>query len=91
MVHPEASKKLREQINGKDENQRGGKKGKAVQQKNKRIGRFATVNSFARQSLMTARERSKELAQTDIPNAQKEIDLVKSSWYLALKIRQVQD
>ena len=87
--HPEASKKLREQINGKDDDYRGGKKGKAVQQMNRAVGRFATVNSFAKRSLDTARARYRELEMTDIPNAQKDIDLVRSSWYLALKIRQV--
>jgi len=50
MVHPEASKKLREQINGKDADQRGGKTGAQVQNRNRMVGRFATVNSFARRS-----------------------------------------
>lgn len=39
MVHPEASKKLREQINGKDEDQRGGEKAKKVAKKNKAVHR----------------------------------------------------
>lgn len=89
MVHPEASKKLREQINGRDEDQRGGKKGKYVQQKNKMLGRFATVNGFARHSLVTARERLRELEQSAIPDAQRDIDLVRLSLNLARKVRQV--
>ena len=79
--HPEASKKLREQINGRDDDYRGGKKGKAVQQMNRAVGRFATVNSFAKRSLDTARARYRELEMTDIPNAQKDIDLVRKPYF----------
>ena len=87
--HPEASKKLREQINGRDEDYRGGRTGKAVQQLNRTVGRFATVNSFAKRSLEAARSRFRTLEYEDIPNSQNDIELVRSSWYLALKIRQV--
>ncbi|KAL7540970.1 hypothetical protein ACHAXR_010525 [Thalassiosira sp. AJA248-18] len=89
MVHPEASKKLREQINGRDEDQRGGRKAQYIAQKNKRLGRFATVNSFARHSLDAARQRSKDIDMNDIPLAQKDIDVVRLSLNLALKIRQI--
>jgi len=47
------------------------------------------VNSFAKRSLDTARARFRELEVTEISNTQKDIELVKSSWYLALKIRLV--
>jgi len=83
MVHPEASKKLREQINGRDTS------GNAAQQKNKRVGRFATVSGFALSSLRTAKERLKELEQKDIPNAQRDIEVARSSRNLAMKIRQL--
>ena len=89
MVHPEASKKLREQINGKDEDCRGGKKGKVVKQKNRAVGRFATVNSFARRSLATAKERAEGIERLEIPHVDREIANVRSSLYLAMKIREV--
>jgi len=89
MVHPEASKKLREQINGKDSDTRGGQRGKQVQNRNKQVGRFATVNSFARRSLNEAKTRFNELERYSVPTAEREISQVKSSWYLGMKIRQV--
>ncbi|KAL7547347.1 hypothetical protein ACHAWF_010667 [Thalassiosira exigua] len=89
MVHPEASKKLREQINGKDGDTRGGKTGRAVKQKNRTVGRFATVNSFALRSLHTAKDRYKELERTVLPMAEKEITDIRSTWYLAMKVKEV--
>ena len=89
MVHPEASKKLREQINGRDEDYRGGRTAQKVASNNRTVGRFATVNSFARRSLDTARTRFRDLNQTELPRAAKEIEEIKSSWYLALKIKDV--
>jgi len=75
MIHPEACKKLREDADAGS----------------KSVGRFATVNSFAKRSLATAKERLRELVGTLLPNAQRDIDLIKSSWHLALKIRQVRE
>ena len=75
MIHPEACKKLREDADGGS----------------KSVGRFATVNSFAKRSLATAKERLRELDRTLLPNAQRDIDLIKSSWHLAIKIRQVRE
>ena len=49
------------------------------------------MNSFAKRSLATAKERLRELDRTLLPNAQRDIDLIKSSWHLALKIRQVRE
>ena len=83
MVHPEASKKLREQINGRDEDYRGGRTAHNVARNNRTVGRFATVNSFARRSLDTARGRFRELNQVELPRAAKEIEEIRSSWYLA--------
>ena len=91
MVHPEASKKLREQINGKDDDQRGGRKARHVAQKNKCLGRFATVNSFARHSLDAARQRSKDIDANDLPMATKDIEVVRSSLHLAKKLRQMRE
>lgn len=87
--HPEASKKLREQINGRDEDQRGGEKARRVAQKNTIVGRFATTNSFARHSLEAAKARSKQIDMIEIPEAQSEIEIVRLSLNLALKIRQI--
>jgi SNF2 family DNA or RNA helicase len=89
MVHPEASRKLREQINGKDADNRGGQRGRQVQNRNSQVGRFATVNSFARRSLNEAKTRFTQLEKHSIPTAEREISMVKSSWYLAMKVRQV--
>lgn len=89
MVHPEASKKLREQINGKDEDQRGGDKAKKVKRMNNTVGRFATVNSFARLSLAQARERCELIEDRLIPDAAKDMELTRYSLNLAMKIRQV--
>ena len=89
MVHPEASKKLREQINGKDDEHQSGKSGQKIQQKNTQVGRFATVNSFARSSLAQAKLRHEQLEHIDIPNMKKELEHTRTSWYLALKIRQL--
>ncbi|KAL7500622.1 hypothetical protein ACHAWT_011254 [Skeletonema menzelii] len=91
MVHPEASKKLREQINGKDADQRGGQRGKQIQNKNRQVGRFATVNSFARRSLSEAKTRFTELEKHSVPNAERGISMVRSSLYLGMKIRQVRN
>lgn len=81
MVHPEASKKLREQLNGTDDQQ-------GAAQKNKRVGRFATINSFARSSMATAEKRLQELKYTTIPDQEKDVQNTKNSWHVALKIRQ---
>ena len=89
MVHPEASRKLREQINGKDADQRGGKRAKQVKNRNNQVGRFTTVNSFARRSLNEARARLSQIERTSIPDAEREIKNVQSSLYLAMKVRQV--
>ena len=89
MVHPEASKKLREQINGKDADQRGGQRAKDVQNRNRQVGRFATVNSFARRSLGEAKTRLNEIERNSLPSAEREISMVRSSLYLGMKVRQV--
>lgn len=89
MVHPEASKKLREQINGKDSDQRGGQRAKEVQNRNRQVGRFATVNSFARRSLGEAKSRFSEIEKNLLPSAEREISMVRSSLYLGMKVRQV--
>ena len=90
MVHPEASKKLREQINGKDDDQReGGEKAKKVAQKNNSVGRYASVNSFARSSLMQAKMRHAQLESHAIPTATKDVASAKCSLYVAMKVRQV--
>jgi hypothetical protein len=85
MIHPEACKKLREDAKG------GGNGRSKDNNKSNAVGQFATVNSFARRSLTTAKDRLQELDRTLIPNAQKDIDLMRSSWYLALKIQQLRE
>eukprot|EP00956_Cyclotella_meneghiniana_P026236 scaffold56209_cov65-Cyclotella_meneghiniana.AAC.2 len=88
MVHPEASKKLREQINGKDEDQRGGEKAKKVAKKNKSVGRYSSVDSFARSSLAQAKARCNQVEQFMIPNAIRDVAGARSSLHVAMKVRQ---
>ena len=83
MVHPEASKKLREQINGK----KGQNNNNNVPERG--VGRFASVNSFARSSLAQAKDRFQSLKDDSIPAAKLELVDTRTSWNLALKIRQV--
>ena len=90
MVHPEASRKLREQINGKDDNQReGGKKAIKVSQKNSSVGRYASVNSFARSSLMQAKMRCAQLESNLIPTATRDVASARCCLYVAMKVLQV--
>ena len=84
MVHPEASKKLREQINGKE-----GQKNNKVPASD--VGRSASVNSFARSSLAQAKARLQSLKNDLIPAANTDLANSKISWNLALKIRQVRN
>lgn len=88
MVHPEASKKLREQINGKDEDQRGGEKAKKVAKKNKAVGRYSSVDSFARSSLAQAKARCNQVEQFMIPNAINDVAGARTSLHVAMKVRQ---
>lgn len=79
MVHPEASKRLREEIVGRDA---------AAQQQ---VGRFHSVASFARSSLATARSRLSDVTNKLIPNSELDIKVNRFSLNLALKIRQVRN
>jgi hypothetical protein len=87
MVHPEASKKLREQIHGKKKpnDQSKGRSAPAAPQ----VGRYNSVNSFARSSLAQARTRLRKIDIEEFPAAQKQLIMTRVSKMLAIKIRQL--
>jgi len=79
MVHPEASKKLREQISGNDKDKGKGRKN------DRGVGRYTSVNSFARSSLAQAKSRLNDITM-EMPQAEKEIGYSRLSVNLARKI-----
>jgi len=80
MVHPEASKRLREQINGN-------KKQNHHSTSTTAIGRFSSVDSFALSSLSQAKACLNQLTSHDLPLAVKQLHSSRMSTNLAMKVR----
>jgi len=86
-VHPEASEDLRKQLAANRSSSSSSSSSSSTAAVN-RVGRYASVDSFARQSLNAARSRLRDLQSSDyIPRLQVEVKDTKKSLEVAEKVK----